>query len=61
MTLEAGMAVDEEIDLTDYHIDYDAQQYRLITRVNQELVSAEFTFGDGFTETMDLEENSLEE
>jgi len=61
MTLEAVMAVDEEIDLTDYHIDYDAQQYRLITRVNQELVSAEFTFGDGFTETMELEEDSFEE
>lgn len=57
LTLEAGMAVDEEIDLTDYQIDYDASQYRLITRVGQEAVSAEFTFEEAFTETMEeLEE-----
>lgn len=57
MTLEAGMAVDEEIDLGDYQIDYGAQQYRLITYVDQKAVSAEFTFEGVFTETMErLEE-----
>lgn len=53
LTLEAGMAVDEEIDLSGYPIDYDAGQYRLITHVEQELVSAEFTFGEAFTEKME--------
>lgn len=57
LTLEAGMAVDEEIDLSGRPIDYDAGQYRLITHVGQELVSAEFTFGEVFTEKMEqLEE-----
>lgn len=56
-TLEAGMAVDVEIDLTQYRIDYNAQQYRLITCVNEDLISAEFTFSDTFEETMEeLEE-----
>ena len=52
MTLEPGMAVDEEIDLADYQVDYDAQQYRQITFVGQDLISAEFTFEGVFTETM---------
>lgn len=57
MTLEAGMAVNEEIDLNDYQIDYGAQQYRLITYVDQKAVSAEFTFEEVFAETMErLEE-----
>lgn len=56
MTLEAGMAVDEEIDLTAYQIDGKAK-YRLITYVGQELLGAEFTFEEIFTKTMeDLEE-----
>ncbi len=53
MTLEPGMAVDEEIDLADYQVDYDAQQYRLITYVGQGLISAEFTFEEVFAETME--------
>lgn len=64
LTLEAKMAVDEEIDLTDYQIDYGAQQYRLIAYVDEEKVSAEFTFTDGFTETMEKlkeEEKTSEE
>lgn len=57
LTLEAGMAVDAEIDLTEYQIDYNAQQYRLIVYVDQNPVSAEFTFEEVFTETMEkLEE-----
>lgn len=57
MTLEAGMAVDAEIDLKDYQMDYGARQYRLIAYVNQEAVSAEFTFEEVFTEMMEkLEE-----
>lgn len=62
ISLEAGMAVDEEVDLSSYQIDYGAQQYRLITRIGEELVSAEFTFEEVFTETMEKleEENSGE-
>lgn len=56
VTLEAGMAVDEEIDLTAYPMDYDAK-YRLITKVGEEFLCAEFTFEDVFTKTMEeLEE-----
>lgn len=51
--LEGGMAVDEEIDLSDYRIDYGAQQYRLTTRVDGNLISAEFTFEEVFAERME--------
>lgn len=61
ISLEPGMAVDEEIDLTAYQIDYGAQQYRLVTQIGEELVSAEFTFEEAFTEAMEkLEESSGE-
>lgn len=56
LTLEAGMAVDEEIDLSDYQIRYDAQRYRLIAHVEEETVSAEFTFENVFTEMMETTE-----
>ncbi|MBS6398011.1 MAG: hypothetical protein KH452_12850 [Clostridiales bacterium] len=60
--LEKGMAVDEEIDLSGYQIDYGAQQYRLITYVNEDLISAEFTFEEVFTETMEkLEDEASRE
>lgn len=55
--LEAGMAVDEVIDLAGYEIDHDAQRYRVIACVNEDRISAEFAFEEVFTETMkDLEE-----
>ena len=58
-TLEPGMAVDEEINVADYQVDFDEQQYRLITYVGDELISAEFTFTEAFEETMEqLEEES---
>lgn len=53
LTLEAGMAVDEEIDLSGYQIDYDASQYRLITDTDQGLLSVEFTFEEVFKRTME--------
>lgn len=53
LTLETGMAVDEKIDLSDYQIDYDEEQYRLITYVGEDLISAEFTFEEVFAETME--------
>lgn len=53
MDLEGGMAMDEEIDLSDYRIDYGAQQYRLVVQVGQDAVSAEFTFEEVFTEKME--------
>ncbi len=56
LTLEAGMAVDEEIDLSEYRIDYDARQYRLVTYVGQDMLSVIFTFEGAFTETMEEQE-----
>lgn len=53
LTLEAGMAVDEEIDLSEYRIDYDASQYRLVTHVGQGLLGVEFTFEEMFKKTME--------
>lgn len=53
LTLEAGMAVDEEIDLSGYRIDYDASQYRLVTHVGENLVGVEFTFEEMFKKTME--------
>lgn len=51
--LEPGMAVDVEVDLLDYTIDYEAQKYRLLTYVNEEVICAEFTFSETFRETME--------
>ena len=42
--LEPGMAQDEELDLTDYDLDYDADAYRIITYVDGEPFSAGFRF-----------------
>lgn len=53
LTLEAGMAVDEEIDLSGYRIDYDASQYRLVTHVEQDVLGVEFTFEEVFKKTME--------
>lgn len=50
LALEAGMAVDEEIDLSGCRIDYGAEQYRLVACVGEELIGAEFTFEGAFTE-----------
>lgn len=53
LTLEAGMAVDEEVDLSRYRIDYDASQYRLVTHVEEEVLGVEFTFAEVFKKTME--------
>ena len=50
--LEAGMAVDEIVDLSSYEIDYSAQRFRLVTRVNGDKIGAEFTFSEEFSESM---------
>ncbi len=56
ITLKAGMAVDEEVDLALYQIDCSAK-YRLVTYVGEELLGAEFTFEETFIKTMEeLEE-----
>jgi len=47
--LEAGMAVDEEINLENYKIGFGAQKYRLVAHINDELVSAEFRFSEVFS------------
>ncbi len=51
--LEAGMAVDEEVDLSRYQIDFDASQYRLVTHTEQGLLGVEFTFEEVFKKTME--------
>jgi hypothetical protein len=51
--LEAGMAVDEEIDLTAYEMEYESEQYRLIVQMEDGPVSAEFTFRETFSEQME--------
>lgn len=56
LTLEAGMAVDEEIDLSEYQIDYDASQYRLVTYTGQGPLGVEFTFAEVFKKTMEESE-----
>ncbi len=53
LDLEAGMAVDEVIDLEEYELDYDASRYRLITYVNDDRISAEFTFEEVFSQQME--------
>ena len=51
--LEPGMAVDVQIDLSNYRIDYGAQQYRLVVYVEDEAISAEFAFEEVFSEKME--------
>ena len=53
-----GLAVNLEIDLTDYDIDYGAQEYRLIAYVDGQQISAEFTFEDVFAQKMEEQEAS---
>ena len=54
--LEAGMAVNLEIVLSDYDIDYGAQEYRLIAYVDGQQISAEFTFEEVFAQKMEEQE-----
>jgi len=55
--LDEKMAMDEVIDLTQYQIDYGAQRYRLVVRIGEHMLSAEFTFEEVFAEQMEtLEE-----
>lgn len=58
LTLEANMAVDEEIDLSKYQMDYDASQYRLVTYVEQDVLGVEFTFEEVFKKTMEETERN---
>lgn len=36
------MAMDKAIDLTQYQIDYGAQRYRMVVRIGEHMLSAEF-------------------
>ena len=56
--LEEKMAMDEAIDLTQYQIDYGAQRYRLVVRIGEHMLSAEFTFEDVFAQKMEEQEAS---
>ena len=54
--LEGKMAIDMEINLSDFDIDYGAQEYRIIAYVDGQQVSAEFTFGEVFDAKMEEQE-----
>ena len=56
--LEGKMAIDMEINLSDFDIDYGAQEYRVIAYVDGQQVSAEFTFEEVFAEKMEEQEAS---
>ena len=56
--LEGKMAIDMEINLSDFDIDYGAQEYRIIAYVDGQQVSAEFTFGEVFDAKMEEQEAS---
>lgn len=56
LTLKAGMAVNEEVDLSVCQMDHDAGQYRLVTHTEQGSVGAEFTFAETFEKTMGEQE-----
>ena len=51
--LEGKMAIDMEINLSDFDIDYGAQEYRIIAYADGQQVSAEFTFGEVFDAKME--------
>ena len=58
--LEAGMAQDEEIQLSDYRLDYEAEKYRVVSRIDGRLFGSEFRFEtleEGLEEALD---NSLD-
>ena len=59
--LEEKMAMDEAIDLTQYQIDYGAQRYRLVVRIGEHMLSAEFTFEEVFSEQMETLEEMRKE
>lgn len=59
--LDEKMAMDEEIDLTKYQIDYGAQKYRLVVRIGEHMLSAEFTFEEVFSEQMETLEEMRKE
>ncbi len=44
VVLEPGMAQDEELSFADYALDYDAEQYRVLTYVDGVPYSAQFRF-----------------
>lgn len=58
--LEAGMAQDEEVQLSDYRLDYEAEKYRVVSRIDGRLFGSEFRFEtleEGLEEALD---NSLD-
>ena len=59
--LETKMAMDEAIDLTQYQIDYGAQRYRMVVRIGEHMLSAEFTFEEVFSEQMETLEEMRKE
>ena len=59
--LEEKMAMDEAIDLTQYQIDYGAQRYRMVVRIGEHMLSAEFTFEEVFSEQMETLEEMRKE
>lgn len=54
--LEAGMAQDEEIRLSDYRLDYEAEKYRVVSLIDGRMFGSEFRFEtleEGLEEALD--------
>ena len=47
--------------LTQYQIDYGAQRYRMVVRIGEHMLSAEFTFEEVFSEQMETLEEMRKE
>ncbi len=60
VVLEAGMAQDEVILLSDYKLDYEAEQYRVVVYVDGKTICAPFRFGAEPFET-DLQAEEVSE
>ena len=62
--LEAGMAQDEEIQLSEYRLDYEAEKYRVVSRIDGRLFGSEFRFEtleEGLEEALDGSLDSSEQ
>lgn len=60
VTLEPGMAQDEEFLFGDYELDYEAEQYRIVTYFEDMTLSAEFRFENPETDSWEDSENAEE-
>lgn len=60
--LESGMAQDEKILLSEYELDYEAELYRVVSRIDDRLFASEFRFEtleEGLEEALDSTLNEM--